>query len=125
MAGGSSSARTQRDKDMFLTIRYGGMEEAGTEVIDVFICRERKKSPTHPRGATSSRPSGAAATLLRERMRSRMRIPADHEFIGEPVSARLPDWTPPQMAGFLFLGIERLLACLAARSETCVCTLGA
>jgi hypothetical protein len=36
-------------------------------------------------------------------MRSKSAFPPDQVY-GEPQGSLLPDWTPPQMAGFLFLG---------------------
>src|SRR5215472_7890133 len=54
-----------------------------------------------PKAATSSRPSGAAATCCASRTISTSASPPDQVYL-RAVRSLLPDWTPPQMAGFLF-----------------------
>jgi len=39
---------------MFLNHLYGGMDEPELKIIDVFICKLRKKLATPPKAATSS-----------------------------------------------------------------------
>jgi hypothetical protein len=52
---------TTLTKEMFLNHLYGGMDEPELKIIDVFICKLRKKL-ARPRAATTiSRRSGAAA----------------------------------------------------------------
>ena len=52
---------TTLTKEMFLNHLYGGMDEPELKIIDVFICKLRKKL-SRPRVATiTSKPSGAAA----------------------------------------------------------------
>ena len=53
---------TTLTKEMFLNHLYGGMDEPELKIIDVFICKLRKKLADGLRtAATTSRPSGAAA----------------------------------------------------------------
>jgi two-component system cell cycle response regulator CtrA len=54
---------TTLTKEMFLNHLYGGMDEPELKIIDVFICKLRKKLAQNACGGarTTSRPSGAAA----------------------------------------------------------------
>jgi two-component system, cell cycle response regulator CtrA len=54
---------TTLTKEMFLNHLYGGMDEPELKIIDVFICKLRKKLARQPTGgqAATSKPSGAAA----------------------------------------------------------------
>jgi DNA-binding winged helix-turn-helix (wHTH) protein len=53
---------TTLTKEMFLNHLYGGMDEPELKIIDVFICKLRKKLAGRCRAArTSSKPFGAAA----------------------------------------------------------------
>jgi hypothetical protein len=53
---------TTLTKEMFLNHLYGGMDEPELKIIDVFICKLRKKLATRlPAARTTSKPSGAAA----------------------------------------------------------------
>jgi DNA-binding response OmpR family regulator len=47
-------------KKMFLNHLYGGMDEPEVKIIDVFICKLRKKLANASNGRNSSRRSGAA-----------------------------------------------------------------
>ena len=53
---------TPTTKEMFLSHLYGGTDEPGQKIIDVYICKLRKKPWRHPAGRTTSRPSGAEVT---------------------------------------------------------------
>ena len=52
---------TTLTKEMFLNHLYGGMDEPELKIIDVFICKLRKKLCLLAAAKTISRPSGAAA----------------------------------------------------------------
>jgi hypothetical protein len=60
---------TTLTKEMFLNHLYGGMDEPELKIIDVFICKLRKKLANATEGATTSRPSGAAAMCCATRLR--------------------------------------------------------
>ena len=49
-------------KEMFLNHLYGGMDEPEQKIIDVFMCKLRKSSPTPRAAKTILKPCGAAAT---------------------------------------------------------------
>ncbi len=53
---------TTLTKEMFLNHLYGGMDEPELKIIDVFICKLRKKLATATRAIITSRRSGAEAT---------------------------------------------------------------
>jgi two-component system cell cycle response regulator CtrA len=53
---------TTLTKEMFLNHLYGGMDEPELKIIDVFICKLRKKLASPAAARITSRPSGAAAT---------------------------------------------------------------
>ena len=53
---------TTLTKEMFLNHLYGGMDEPELKIIDVFICKLRKKLASLAAAPITSRPSGAAAT---------------------------------------------------------------
>ncbi len=61
---------TTLTKKMFLNHLYGGMDEPELKIIDVFICKLRKKLANASKAATSSRRSGAAATYCANRTRT-------------------------------------------------------
>ena len=52
---------TTLTKEMFLNHLYGGMDEPELKIIDVFICKLRKKLSEATGGENTSRQSGAAA----------------------------------------------------------------
>ena len=52
---------TTLTKEMFLNHLYGGMDEPELKIIDVFICKLRKKLAAATMATITSRPSGAAA----------------------------------------------------------------
>ena len=60
---------TTLTKEMFLNHLYGGMDEPELKIIDVFICKLRKKLASASRAATTSKPCGAAATCCASRRR--------------------------------------------------------
>src|SRR5438105_10224994 len=76
--------------------------------------------PMPPRAATSSRPCGAAAMSCASRMRSKSAFPPDQGLSTEPVRLTPPDWTPPQMAGFLFGGGVPALSLLGPALLACL-----
>ena len=53
---------TTLTKEMFLNHLYGGMDEPELKIIDVFICKLRKKLRRRPAASTISRRFGAGAT---------------------------------------------------------------
>jgi two-component system cell cycle response regulator CtrA len=60
--GAGAEAGSTLTKEMFLSQLYGGMDEPEVKIIDVFICKLRKKLASPPGARTTSRPSGAADT---------------------------------------------------------------
>jgi len=50
-------------KEMFLSHLYGGMDEPEMKIIDVFICKLRKKLANASAARTTSRRSGARYVL--------------------------------------------------------------
>jgi hypothetical protein len=60
---------TTLTKEMFLNHLYGGMDEPELKIIDVFICKLRKKLAEATGGTTTSKPSGAAAMCCAIRSR--------------------------------------------------------
>ena len=48
-------------KEMFLNHLYGGMDEPEQKIIDVFICKLRKKLANASAARTTSKPCGVAA----------------------------------------------------------------
>lgn len=53
---------TTLTKEMFLNHLYGGIDEPELKIIDVFVCKLRKKLATATGGENYIEPSGAAAT---------------------------------------------------------------
>ena len=51
---------TTLTKEMFLSHLYGGMDEPEMKIIDVFICKLRKKLAAHLAARTISRRCGGA-----------------------------------------------------------------
>ena len=72
-------------KEMFLNHLYGGMDEPELKIIDVFICKLRKKLATRRTARTTSKPSGPAASCcvnslrLRQKCRRERRRLVQHE----------------------------------------------
>ena len=62
---------TTLTKEMFLNHLYGGMDEPELKIIDVFICKLRKKLSLPAAATIISRPSGAAAMCCAIRTRKR------------------------------------------------------
>ena len=88
---------TTLTKEMFLNHLYGGMDEPELKIIDVFICKLRKKLANASRAArTTSRPSGAAATCCASRPRTRRASRPDH------TSSERSCQTPPQGGVFVW-----------------------
>ena len=93
---------TTLTKEMFLNHLYGGMDEPELKIIDVFICKLRKKLANASEGRNFIETVWGRGYVLREpheagRAHSRL-------IQGLRRAGRLtpPDWTPPEMAGFLF-----------------------
>jgi hypothetical protein len=61
---------TTLTKEMFLNHLYGGMDEPELKIIDVFICKLRKKLSRPPAARTTSKRSGAAAMCCATRFAS-------------------------------------------------------
>src|ERR1700677_829307 len=99
---------TTLTKEMFLNHLYGGMDEPELKIIDVFICKLRKKLANASEGRNFIETVWGRGYVLREPNEAKDPLPAWSLFSCEPVrrSSRL---TPPRMAGFLFLGIETRL----------------
>ena len=58
---------TTLTKEMFLNHLYGGMDEPELKIIDVFICKLRKKLAEATGGRTTSKPSGGGAMCCANR----------------------------------------------------------
>jgi hypothetical protein len=54
---------TTLNKEMFLSHLYGGADEPDMKIIDVFVCKLRKKLASASGGKLTSRRSGGAAIL--------------------------------------------------------------
>src|SRR6202140_3658881 len=67
---------TTLTKEMFLNHLYGGMDEPELKIIDVFICKLRKKPPTPPEGHNFIEPVGGRGFVRREPHEVEERIPA-------------------------------------------------
>src|SRR5258707_7968003 len=92
---------------MFLNHLYGGMDEPELKIIDVFICKLRKKLANASEGRNFIETVWGRGYVLREPHDIDERIPAlSQPFHREPKGLLLPDWTPPRMAGFLFSGLN-------------------
>src|SRR5262249_37095973 len=67
---------TTLTKEMFLNHLYGGMDEPELKIIDVFICKLRKKLPNVGSGKNYMERGGARGYVLREPADDEARIPA-------------------------------------------------
>ena len=93
---------TTLTKEMFLNHLYGGMDEPELKIIDVFICKLRKKLAAADRRATTSRPSGAAATCCAIRTRPKNASPPKlHGLTASRKVSLLP--TEPRRNGGVFV----------------------
>jgi hypothetical protein len=72
-------------KEMFLNQLYGGMDEPEVKIIDVFICKLRKKLANASQVRTTSRLSGAAATSCASPPRVRGTSPHGRQDEGSPM----------------------------------------
>ena len=63
-------------KDMFLSHLYGGMDEPGQKIIDVFVCKLRKKLMQASGEGTTSRRSVGRGYVLRNPEPVRVTSPA-------------------------------------------------
>ena len=84
---------TTLTKEMFLNHLYGGMDEPELKIIDVFICKLRKKLANASAARITSRPSGAAAMCCASRTRSKRKFQRSFWFLPETS-------TPPKWRGF-------------------------
>src|SRR5262249_53266706 len=94
---------TTLTKEMFLNHLYGGMDEPELKIIDVFICKLRKKLANASNGKNYIETVWGRGYVLREPSDDEARIPAGRIF-EEPssLSFRLGQFrTPPAKAGFL------------------------
>ena len=88
---------TTLTKEMFLNHLYGGMDEPELKIIDVFICKLRKKLAN----------ASSGQELHRDRLGPRLRAArADRGRRAHPgvKNSPLAFKAPPEMAGFLFVG---------------------
>jgi len=67
---------TTLTKEMFLNHLYGGMDEPELKIIDVFICKLRKKLATASSGRNYIETFWGRGYVLREPSPSEERIPA-------------------------------------------------
>src|SRR3954451_18257784 len=58
--------RTPITKDMFLSHLYGGMDETGQKIIDVFVCKLRKKLMQASGGRAYVETIGGRCAVLRD-----------------------------------------------------------
>ena len=93
---------TTLTKEMFLNHLYGGMDEPELKIIDVFICKLRKKLAAAADGRTTSRPSGAAAMCCATRTRSKSAFPPDRKVSASLYSSQLPTGPRREWRGFRF-----------------------
>ena len=97
---------TTLTKEMFLNHLYGGMDEPELKIIDVFICKLRKKLSLPAAATIISRPSGAAAMCCASPTRSKNASPPDTQVASSPVRALSPKLRiipdPASDGGFLF-----------------------
>ena len=63
-------------KEMFLNHIYGGMDEPEAKIIDVFICKLRKKLANASMGQNISKRFGAAADVVRDPIENEAKISA-------------------------------------------------
>ena len=98
---------TTLTKEMFLNHLYGGMDEPELKIIDVFICKLRKKLANASSGKNYIETSGAAATCCVSRARTRQKSP--REFVRGPSDGKTP------AGGFLR---EVSLSCPLGRNAT-------
>ena len=84
-------------KEMFLNHLYGGMDEPAQKIIDVFMCKLRKKLADASGARITSKPCGAAATCcgsppMKNRRRYWPNAPCStrgrHEFRSGPTAGR-------------------------------------
>src|SRR5438874_1039592 len=96
-------------KEMFLNHLYG-MDEPELKIVDVFICKLRKKLANAFRRPQLHR--NGVGPRLRAARAARGRSADPRLILSKESFVRLspPDWTPPRMAGFLCWGavIRRL-----------------
>jgi two-component system cell cycle response regulator CtrA len=67
---------TTLTKEMFLNHLYGGMDEPELKIIDVFICKLRKKIPNASDGRNFIETLWGRGYVLREPHEEEVRIPA-------------------------------------------------
>lgn len=96
---------TTLTKEMFLNHLYGGMDEPELKIIDVFICKLRKKLANASEGRNFIETVWGRGYDAARAARARRAHPRLIRLRRAPLSGSLlPAWTPPQMAGFCFLG---------------------
>src|SRR6266436_1097443 len=102
---------TTLTKEMFLNHLYGGMDEPELKIIDVFVCKLRKKLANASEGRNFIETVWGRGYVLREPHEVEERIPACSESTEGRSGSRLPTGPRRKWRGFC-LGIERLLACV-------------
>ena len=97
---------TTLTKEMFLNHLYGGMDEPELKIIDVFICKLRKKLANASEGQQlTSRPCGAAATCCASRTRPKSASrPDPRGFCREPAGLSPPRLDPAANGGVFVCG---------------------
>jgi len=97
---------TTLTKEMFLNHLYGGMDEPELKIIDVFICKLRKKLANASEGRNFIETVWAVATCCASRTRSRNASPPDpHGFLQRTARFTRPD-LDPAVNGGVFVWVE-------------------
>ena len=95
---------TTLTKEMFLNHLYGGMDEPELKIIDVFICKLRKKLANASSGKNYIETVWGRGYVLREPSDEEAKISACSEFVEWDLTGE----TPAQPPGFLFAWSLRL-----------------
>ena len=104
---------TTLTKEMFLNHLYGGMDEPELKIIDVFICKLRKKLANASNGKNYIETVWGRGYVLREPAEEEHRIPRSRDNRGsqsprcvcvhlEPSGSLLPTQTPPRGGVFVW-----------------------
>ena len=96
---------TTLTKEMFLNHLYGGMDEPELKIIDVFICKLRKKLANASEGRNFIETVWGRGYVLREPHEAEERIPGLITHYREPVRLTPPGLDPAANGGVFVLGI--------------------
>ena len=101
---------TTLTKEMFLNHLYGGMDEPELKIIDVFICKLRKKLANASEGRNFIETVWGRGYVLREPHEARRAHPRLIRVYGEPQGSLLPTGPRRKWRGFCLGGCSRQLA---------------